>query len=313
VYYYYADHLGSTRSVVNVNPSNSPTDGSICMEVDYLPYGTENTPANFTGSCSSPPPFRYRFTGYERDIETATATNQGNDYAFARFYNSRLGRFMSGDPLDGHIDDPQTLNHYSYVRNNPVNLLDPSGMATWGGCYYVDEIMVCEYFSGGTADCDMCTGIRPIPPKQRPGPPKQPPKRSFWSRLRQHLGNLLGLHSWDFGMREVVTTRIVSGSTDVLGVVATVTDNAKLGAASAAISVLTDPSPSNIAINVLGLIPGPDVPISFGTAAYDGSQIAGQVMTDVFTPDASQGDYINNGNGLTIPNPDRFDQNGVPY
>ena len=68
----------------------------------------------------------YRFTGYERDAETSSVTGSMY-YAFARYYNSREGRFMSGDPLAGDISDPQTLNRYSYVRNNPVNLTDPSG------------------------------------------------------------------------------------------------------------------------------------------------------------------------------------------
>jgi RHS repeat-associated protein len=117
VYYYFVDQLSSTRVVTTAA-------GTPCYEVDYLPYGTENTPAGFTNTCSS----RYRFTGYERDLETAAGTSAGNDYAFARYYNSRLGRFMSADPLNGQAADPQTLNHYSYVRDNPINLVDPSGM-----------------------------------------------------------------------------------------------------------------------------------------------------------------------------------------
>jgi len=40
---------------------------------------------------------------------------------------------MSGDPLDGDITDPQTLNRYAYVRNNPVNMFDPTGM---DACYW---------------------------------------------------------------------------------------------------------------------------------------------------------------------------------
>src|SRR5229473_7436980 len=73
----------------------------------------------------------YRFTGYERDAETSSVTGSMY-YAFARYYNSREGRFMSGDPVAGDPSDPQTLNRYSYVRNNPVNLTDPSGMFTCG-------------------------------------------------------------------------------------------------------------------------------------------------------------------------------------
>jgi RHS repeat-associated protein len=111
VYYYFADHLGSTRVVTNASDS-------LCYEADFLPYGTENTPSGFSNTCST----NYKFTGYERDGET------GLDYAFARYYNQRMGRFMSGDPLAGEGNDPQTLNRYSSVRNNSVNLVDPSGM-----------------------------------------------------------------------------------------------------------------------------------------------------------------------------------------
>jgi hypothetical protein len=39
-----------------------------------------------------------------------------------------LGRFMSVDPLAGDVGDPQSLNRYACVRNNPINLFDPNGM-----------------------------------------------------------------------------------------------------------------------------------------------------------------------------------------
>ena len=111
VYYYFVDHLGNTRSM-------TAAAGSVCFKADYLPYGAENTPSGFTNSCNT----SYKFTGYERDAET------GLDYAFARYYNQRLGRFMSADPLGGDTGDPQSLNRYAYVRNNPINGTDPTGM-----------------------------------------------------------------------------------------------------------------------------------------------------------------------------------------
>ncbi len=55
----------------------------------------------------------YKFTGYEHDAETAL------DYAFARYYNDRLGRFMSGDPLGGYASDPQTVNRYLGIVARP--------------------------------------------------------------------------------------------------------------------------------------------------------------------------------------------------
>jgi RHS repeat-associated protein len=68
------------------------------------------------------------FTGKERDTES------GNDYFEARYYSSSMGRFMSPDwsakedPVPyATMDDPQTLNLYSYVQNNPLWKPDVDG------------------------------------------------------------------------------------------------------------------------------------------------------------------------------------------
>ncbi|MEO6830020.1 MAG: RHS repeat-associated core domain-containing protein [Acidobacteriaceae bacterium] len=63
-----------------------------------------------------------RYTGKERDTES------GLDYFGARYNSSSMGRFMSPDPLGGHLEDPQTLNKYSYVANNPLSRTDPTGL-----------------------------------------------------------------------------------------------------------------------------------------------------------------------------------------
>ena len=64
----------------------------------------------------------YRYTAREFDSET------GLYYYRARYYDPSIGRFLNEDPIgfDGGI------NFYAYVRNNPPNFFDPSGLK--GGC-----------------------------------------------------------------------------------------------------------------------------------------------------------------------------------
>lgn len=112
VFYYFEDTLGSTRTVTNAT-------GTTCFDADYYPYGQEN---DYNTSCSP----TYKFTGYEYDSET------GNYYAYGRYYSSRLGRFMTTDPLGGDVGNPQSLNRYTYTNNNPTSLVDPVGLQTDG-------------------------------------------------------------------------------------------------------------------------------------------------------------------------------------
>jgi RHS repeat-associated protein len=71
------------------------------------------------------------FTGKERDAETKGDSGNGNDYFGARYYGSSMGRFMSPDWSSepealpyADLEDPQSLNLYSYARNNPISFKD---------------------------------------------------------------------------------------------------------------------------------------------------------------------------------------------
>jgi RHS repeat-associated protein len=77
-----------------------------------------------------------RYTGKERDTES------GNDYFGARYYASTMGRFLSPDPLfidAQRLTDPQSLNLYSYVRNNPLGLTDDAGLDFYLACQTSDH------------------------------------------------------------------------------------------------------------------------------------------------------------------------------
>ena len=119
-HYFLADHLGSTR--VEFAGGGWPVWGE-----DYAPYGQE---VSTTGSPEQTSNI-YKFTGYERDPETAIAAGTEEDYAQARYYSSAIqGRFMSPDPYMGSMKlaNPQSFNRYTYAMNNPVKFSDPTGL-----------------------------------------------------------------------------------------------------------------------------------------------------------------------------------------
>jgi len=106
---------------------------------------------------------RSRFTGKERDAES------GNDYFGARYYGSSMGRMLSPDPSQLYFANPaypQSLNLYSYGRNNPLTNTDPTGMdcvndhgdgtfdTNVGDC---DNSTLAKANAGHYIDCDGCT------------------------------------------------------------------------------------------------------------------------------------------------------------
>jgi RHS repeat-associated protein len=66
-------------------------------------------------------------TGKERDAET------GLDYFGARYLSSVQGRWTCPDQpfADQHPQNPQNWNLYTYVQNNPLKYIDPSGLFMW--------------------------------------------------------------------------------------------------------------------------------------------------------------------------------------
>jgi RHS repeat-associated protein len=105
-YYFHGDQL-SNRLLTD-------SSGNVAGQRGEYPFGE---PWYETGVVT-----KWKFTSYERDAES------DNDYAMARTYRSRVARFLSADPVAGSLGNPESLNRYSYTVNDPINLVDPSGM-----------------------------------------------------------------------------------------------------------------------------------------------------------------------------------------
>ncbi|MBI5278680.1 MAG: hypothetical protein HY854_19775 [Burkholderiales bacterium] len=53
-------------------------------------------------------------------------------YLRARWYDPKIGRFISPDPFEGRQEDPRSLNSFAYAHSDPVHGHDPSGQTTLG-------------------------------------------------------------------------------------------------------------------------------------------------------------------------------------
>ena len=102
VTYLYQDHLGSASLAV----------GASTTAQRYTPYGEARY-----GSV----PTDYQFTGQRSDCGV------GLYYYGARYYDPVAGRFISADAIVPSPGNPQSLNRYAYVRNNPLRYRDPTG------------------------------------------------------------------------------------------------------------------------------------------------------------------------------------------
>jgi RHS repeat-associated protein len=290
--YYVADNLGSTSLVTD-------STGNVLNESLYFPYGGERAISqNDTGN-------HYKYTGKERDAETGLDDFGARYYAsnIGRFLTPDWAAKPVTVPY-ASFGDPQTLNLYAYVENAPLNRVDADGhwastplnASAINGGFSIGGLP-CDGISNGegfgcTALPDGSTIWDPFitdadrqnyeaylamvnasaADGQSQSGTQQAQQQNgssgggFWSRLGQHFGNLFHGHSWNYGMRELVTVRIlpaepipgVTAATDAAGIVGLTSETAGkvLGPAGAAVSIANDRSPKNITTNVLSLIPG---------------------------------------------------------
>ena len=119
---------------------NTRQDGTVSNDVLFYPWGQMwASPVNdyfqFFGNIE----------GWDWEIGEGVTPN--------RYYPNYQGRWLSPDPLAGDISNPQSLNRYTYVLNNPTSLIDPSGQGSNTGCSNAQDFWGCvhQYYCGSVS------------------------------------------------------------------------------------------------------------------------------------------------------------------
>ena len=158
-YYYAEDFLGSSRSMVQAGQT------SACFDADFLPFGREK---DNIATCTQND---YKFEGKERDAET------GNDDFGARYYSSNFGRWLSPDwsstpePVPyANLTNPQTLNLYAMVQDNPESFADLDGHVIPSAS--ADIYGTCNVTNGNGCDDNEQSLLIHVPANVGPSPQK---------------------------------------------------------------------------------------------------------------------------------------------
>lgn len=138
--YVMADQQGSTRLTMTSAPANGQL---VAARQDYLPFGEEllggvGPRAGVAGYDQSTDP-RQKYAGMERDDST------GMSHTLWREFDALSARWTAPDPYGGSMEpaSPQSFNRYTYVNNDPVNKVDPTGlMLSDIGVYQTDNAAV---------------------------------------------------------------------------------------------------------------------------------------------------------------------------
>ena len=127
-YFVHGNQLGSTSM-------NTDAAGNVAGDILFYPWGQ-------VWKGSSP---EWHFAGFDYRDTTANL-----DPTLFRQYANAQGRWLSPDPMAGNVLNPQSLNRYAYVTNNPTTLTDPLGLQQ-GDCLRDPACRIESYWGLGNS------------------------------------------------------------------------------------------------------------------------------------------------------------------
>lgn len=120
--YFHKDYLGSIDVITDEN-------GAVVERLSYSPFGERRSAPCNDGTCTLLSSVTLvGFTGHEHIDEVGLIHMNG------RVYDPVLSRFLSAAPIIQAASNTQNLNRYSYVLNNPLAAIDPSG-------YFIEDFL----------------------------------------------------------------------------------------------------------------------------------------------------------------------------
>jgi RHS repeat-associated protein len=176
VYRFITDHLGSVRLVVNAET------GEVVQRMDYDAFGRVLSDNN--------PGFQpFGFAGGLYDDDTGLVRFGARDY------DAYAGRWTAKDPI---LFDAGSANLYAYVSNNPIMLLDPTGLYGTNACNYYDDRCL---ESGGDYYCETAPGFCERFPESDDPDPSRDDDFEGWARCtRQCLQDCDRMQNQDQNM-----------------------------------------------------------------------------------------------------------------
>ncbi len=134
--YALSDHQGSVSDLTN-------SSGASIVNESFTPFGARRNPTTWSGAASnSDLTAAAGITRQGYTFQTQLGLWMGMNHMNGRVEDAVTGRMLSADPHVPDRTNPQSYNRYTYVNNNPLSQIDPSGFVNIGLTHCVDACPV---------------------------------------------------------------------------------------------------------------------------------------------------------------------------